>query len=110
MPIVGRTSEIGRLVRMLDAASEGLPRIAWLKGPAGIGKTALLDELERLARVKGFTVARTRMTGPGLVEPYRPMVELVSTTASRTCGGPPVALVRGRIGSVILPMAGWASR
>ena len=44
-PFVGRRAELGVLRACLDDARGGRPRMVLIEGPAGIGKTALLDRL-----------------------------------------------------------------
>ena len=54
---VGRQPELSRLRDALEA--ESLPfHVAFVHGPGGIGKTALLDEVARLAESCGVSVAR----------------------------------------------------
>ncbi|MEV4031635.1 helix-turn-helix transcriptional regulator [Streptomyces umbrinus] len=54
--LVGRADEIAALNRVLDAAFAGLPSIRLVEGPAGIGKTALVDHV--LATRDACTVLR----------------------------------------------------
>ena len=42
---VGRVDELAALVGELDRARSGQPRLLWLGGPAGIGKTSLIRRL-----------------------------------------------------------------
>ena len=42
--LVGREIERARLAGLLDAARAGLSGVLVVHGPAGIGKTSLLDE------------------------------------------------------------------
>lgn len=49
LPLVGREEELDRLRALLLGAKAGEPALALLEGPAGIGKTRLLDELRREA-------------------------------------------------------------
>lgn len=51
--LVGRDDEIAVLARMLD---EDGPRIVWVHGLAGIGKSTLLDAFRDVARGQGTTV------------------------------------------------------
>lgn len=44
-PFVGRRAELGALRACLNDARAGRPRVVLVEGPAGIGKTALLDRL-----------------------------------------------------------------
>lgn len=50
---VGRTAELAALERCLD--DEATVRVVHVFGPGGIGKSALLRELARRARERGFT-------------------------------------------------------
>jgi hypothetical protein len=43
-PFVGRTDELGVLRARLDDARHGHPQVVQVQGPAGIGKTALLEQ------------------------------------------------------------------
>ena len=47
LPIVGRSRELGALLRVLD--DEG-PRVCFVYGMTGIGKSALLNEFARVCR------------------------------------------------------------
>ena len=60
--LVGRSIEFGRLRAVLADASDGRGGASCVTGPAGIGKSALLDVLSRDA--VGWTVLRTRAS-PG---------------------------------------------
>ena len=55
-PFVGRQQELKVLRAELDAARAGQPRLVLLEGPAGIGKTAILEQL--LVVDAGSTVLR----------------------------------------------------
>jgi hypothetical protein len=79
MTFVGRAKELETLSGLLEQAASGEPRIVWIQGPAGIGKTAILDEFAKRAKARGVKVAGTRITGPGVVDAYRPMKEIVAT-------------------------------
>src|ERR1043165_9061068 len=49
-PLVGRSAERSRLHRLLADAKNGRGRALVLRGEAGIGKTALLDDTAEAAR------------------------------------------------------------
>ena len=53
---VGRIPELAALDEALAAVESGAPRAVALAGPAGIGKTRLLAELERIADERGCLV------------------------------------------------------
>lgn len=57
--LVGRTSELSQLVSLLDACrSDGHGAAAAIRGDPGIGKSRLLREVEREARLRGFRCVR----------------------------------------------------
>jgi len=58
MALVGRSSEREALELLLDGALEGLSGTLVLRGEAGVGKTALLDDAAESARARGMQVAR----------------------------------------------------
>ena len=57
-PFVGREDEIASLTSLLDDVESGQGRMALLSGEPGIGKTRIVEELERIASMKGFAVFR----------------------------------------------------
>lgn len=63
LTLVGRQVELAALADLLDAAVDG-PTSLGLVGPAGIGKTELLDAATSSARARGFQVAVLRPTDP----------------------------------------------
>jgi DNA-binding CsgD family transcriptional regulator len=67
-PFVGRHLELGALHTLLRDAREGRPRVVQVQGPAGIGKTALLEQF--LVEAKGVGAsqrapASEERTAPG---------------------------------------------
>ncbi len=58
--LVDRDLELGQLRACLDAALAGRSRTAVIAGPAGIGKTSLLQRLRADARAAGATVLSAR--------------------------------------------------
>ncbi len=87
--LVGREPEIQELEGFLSEAKQGRGHIVFVTGEAGIGKTALTNELLRRARLDpGLTVTRGRCVehyGPG--EAYLPILDVVSALLA----GPPQA-------------------
>lgn len=76
MAFVGRERERAELAEALQRAAEGEMGRVVLAGPAGIGISSLLDELEdRLAEVPGVIVARGRATEPQAATPYAALAE-----------------------------------
>jgi DNA-binding NarL/FixJ family response regulator len=73
---VGRASELGQLERALDATRAGCGSSVLVTGEAGIGKSRLVSELGRRARIAGFEILLGRsidMVGTELS--YQPFVE-----------------------------------
>ena len=58
MALVGRSSEREAIEALLDGALEGLSGVLVLRGEAGVGKTALLDDAAESAAARGMRVAR----------------------------------------------------
>lgn len=83
-PFVGRQQELARLNTLLEAALAGQNRIAFVVGPAGQGKTALLQAFGQQAEalypnlivVGGNCNAYTGLGDPYL--PFREMLELLT--------------------------------
>jgi DNA-binding CsgD family transcriptional regulator len=58
--LLEREAELGRLEQLLTDACEGRGRLAVLRGPAGIGKTSLIEAAAARAGERGVTVLRAR--------------------------------------------------
>jgi DNA-binding CsgD family transcriptional regulator len=56
-PLVEREDEIAALTSLTTAAAGGRGGLAWIEGPAGIGKSRLLAAAREQADVTGFVVA-----------------------------------------------------
>src|SRR5690242_8445182 len=59
-PLVEREREVAALAALLDALPAGEGRVAWIEGPAGIGKSTLLAEERRHAVEAGAQVLAAR--------------------------------------------------
>ncbi|MFF9570653.1 ATP-binding protein [Streptomyces sp. NPDC014685] len=77
--IVGRAAETGLLSDALDAASRCSGRAVFFVGDAGIGKSRLAGECAYRAYERGMPVLRGRATSTGLVVPFRPLIEALSS-------------------------------
>ena len=62
-PLIGRSAELGTLEAVWRAAIAGGPRMALVRGGAGVGKTRLVTEVADLARGQGAVVAGARCFG-----------------------------------------------
>jgi hypothetical protein len=105
--LVGRDQYLTDLERTLAVAYTGKPQFVRIVGSAGSGKTAVLDEVCARSAPE-VTVLRTRMSGPGTVERYRPVQELVAALVHAQ-PEPPAGLVstmRAWCGGKTLDVAG----
>jgi hypothetical protein len=73
--LIGREKESERLRSALEAARDGMGRMVFLTGEAGIGKSRLASELADEARTHGETVLAGRSVPTGVSIPYRPLTE-----------------------------------
>jgi DNA-binding SARP family transcriptional activator len=74
--LLGRSEELARLGRSVEAAGTGTATLAIVAGPLGVGKTRLAAEAARLAHASGATVWFGRCD-PLLPMPFGPFVEVV---------------------------------
>jgi DNA-binding CsgD family transcriptional regulator len=59
-PLLERDTELDEIASALRAARKGRGRLLMIEGPAGIGKTRLLEEVRRRATRRGLTVLAAR--------------------------------------------------
>ncbi|MFF1510377.1 helix-turn-helix transcriptional regulator [Streptomyces sp. NPDC058326] len=85
--IVGREAEIGLLDDALEGVGRGAGRAVFLVGEAGIGKSRLAGECAFRAYDRDMPVLRGRATSTGLVVPFRPLIEALSSRF-RAAGAP----------------------
>jgi class 3 adenylate cyclase/tetratricopeptide (TPR) repeat protein len=76
---VGRTREIEQIQKLLKAVGLNLPRILRVEGLAGIGKSRLVIEVERLAHERGFRVITGQCNSTDQSTPYLPWRELLAS-------------------------------
>jgi len=85
--LVGRERELGALRSCLRGTLKGQRQIVFITGEPGIGKTALVDEFQRLAAAVEPTLRIARgqcVEGYGGAEAYYPVLEAVG----QLCRGP----------------------
>ncbi|WP_328907328.1 AAA family ATPase [Streptomyces sp. NBC_00234] len=85
--IVGREAEIGLMDEALESVRRGAGRAVFLVGEAGIGKSRLAGECALRAYDLDMPVLRGRATSTGLVVPFRPLIEALSSRF-RAVGAP----------------------
>src|SRR5262245_44346058 len=111
VPFVGRTEELGRLADLLAQARAGRRQVVFITGPAGIGKTALVEAFltspEVRAPAAGVSVARgfcVEQLGPR--EPYMPVLEALGRLTRRPDAGRLGELLR-RVAPTWLAQTPW---
>jgi DNA-binding CsgD family transcriptional regulator/tetratricopeptide (TPR) repeat protein len=80
--LIGRDAESALLYDALALAAQGQPQIALVGGDAGIGKTTLVEDLERRARDLGFRTAEGHCLDLGADIPFAPVLEAARTLVS----------------------------
>lgn len=75
---VGRVDEVRALVRSLEEATEGKPRVVAISGEAGVGKTTLLRQLEPEVRLRGGSLVSGRCHEADVQPPYSPWSEALT--------------------------------
>jgi len=78
--LYGREAELEVVARAMEAigtswARSERPRVLAIHGEAGVGKTALLDELQRMVAARRGLVARGRFAPEGSGAPHGPVTE-----------------------------------
>ena len=73
--LVGRAAEIEKLLQLAAEAATGSPRVALLRGDPGVGKTRILEELQRRAAGEGMRVLRGGCESYGEMPPLEPFLQ-----------------------------------
>jgi DNA-binding SARP family transcriptional activator/tetratricopeptide (TPR) repeat protein len=68
--LVGRGDELATLISLVEESGAGAARACFIWGPAGIGKTRLLDEACSIAALSGHAVARVRLNRCDACRPF----------------------------------------
>lgn len=82
LPFVGREAELASLERALAQAQRGEPRVVFLEGPAGIGKSTLVDRFVARIAAPDVLVLRGRCSEHEAV-PFKALDALVDALARR---------------------------
>ncbi len=72
---VGRERELEELTKDLEEANAGHGRLVVVEGEAGIGKTRLIMEVQRIAVEQGFETLMGRCLSLQQTDPYSPFLE-----------------------------------
>jgi DNA-binding NarL/FixJ family response regulator len=79
--MVGRDSELARLLALLDDAESSRAALALVSGDAGVGKSRLVCEVSSLAANRGFTVLSGQCAELGDSVPYLPLADALRGAA-----------------------------
>jgi AAA ATPase domain len=104
--LVGRETELRRLLALLDDAAAGRPVVALVSGDAGVGKTRLVTELSEAARGRGFAVLTGRCAELADTVPYLPLADALRDAAAGASGPLLDALAARPVLSWLLPDIG----
>jgi predicted ATPase/class 3 adenylate cyclase len=75
--LIGRIGEIAQINKLVKAVALHVPRIVRLEGQAGIGKSRLVTELQRIAAEKGFRIIGGDCLSTERNTPYLPWREAI---------------------------------
>jgi tetratricopeptide (TPR) repeat protein len=78
---IGRDDELAELLAALFDALEGRGEVFLITGEAGIGKTALVEQIANFGTERGFLVAWGRCWEAAGAPPYWPWAQIIRTVA-----------------------------
>ena len=104
--MVGRDSELARLLALLGDAEAGRAVVALVSGDAGVGKSRLTCEISSMAAARGFTVLSGQCAELGDSVPYLPLADALRGAAQIPATGVKDALVSRPALSRLLPDGG----
>ena len=96
LPCVGRTRELDRVRELIDRARRGEGEFLLFSGEAGVGKTRMTIEAERMARAAGFLVLRGHCPEAAEAAPALPAPCWSRSSGWRACSWPQT--MRQRLG------------
>ncbi len=81
LPCVGRAREFARIGEAVDRARRGEGALMLFSGEAGVGKTRMTLEAERIARAAEMLVLRGHCSDAESAPPYQPLLEQIERLA-----------------------------
>lgn len=78
IPLVGRDQPLAELWRILDNPTDGRPRLAFVNGEAGVGKTAVIETFVGVASLHAVCGRGYCFEHYGPSEPYLPVLEALN--------------------------------
>ena len=82
-PLVGRSSEVGLLTRLVADLGAGGGQAVLIEGEAGIGKSRLLREITHHALAQNMPTLATNCYEIERATPYQPVIDLVTRALDR---------------------------
>jgi predicted ATPase len=86
-PFIGRKHELIWLKQRVNRALSGKGGLCIVKGEAGIGKTRLMEEIQRYARDCGMYILHGQCLSKQSPIPYMPVIEAITASESQNGGG-----------------------
>ena len=81
LPCVGRARELERIKDLVERAKHGEGALVLFSGEAGVGKTRMTIEAERIARASEMLVLRGHCPDAEAPPPYQPILEQIEQIA-----------------------------
>ena len=107
LPLVGRATERGQLLRHLDACRAGSGGLVLLEGEAGIGKSRLLRAVAEDATWRGIDVLWGQGREFGDQRPYAPLVEALQSYLSPVRAQKQATVLEPLWLGVVAPLLPW---
>src|SRR5689334_4542034 len=85
--MVGRAGHVEQIGRLIDQARNGAGQVLFVSGEAGIGKSRLVSETERLARDGGLRTLKGTCFETDRSLPYAPLLDLLRTCLNSARAG-----------------------
>ena len=80
-PCVGRSQELDRVRELLGRAKRGEGVFLFFSGEAGVGKSRMIQEAERIAADDGFNVLKGHCSNMESPPPFQPALEQIEQSA-----------------------------
>jgi DNA-binding SARP family transcriptional activator/tetratricopeptide (TPR) repeat protein len=81
--LLGRDTELGRIREIISAAAAGRTRTVFVSGPPGVGKSALLEEVRRIAAANRWRVGHGVAAAVEGAWPYAPVLDALAELCRR---------------------------
>jgi DNA-binding SARP family transcriptional activator/tetratricopeptide (TPR) repeat protein len=99
--LVGRSREMAVLAEAWHASAAGRPRVALVRGSAGVGKTRLATELAERARMQGAVVASSQCFGTSGRLALAPVADWMRSPAVQSAAATLDEVWRAEVGRLV---------